>query len=245
MMQKSNYASIDRLAEVPVLRDIQTVDLIALQPDAILHIYQKGEVVMHEGDRLSPQLYILLQGELRLTRSGTSGKETLFRTLFPQEIFAAPALFGDAIAPATVTAMMISQVLTIEREALLQQIQNTPEVALRILEIYNQRLQKMHQTIHDLVSEQASVRLAHLLQNYVTQYGVMTSPQGDELNLKLSHYQIARTIGITYEESVRLFSQLKTIAQYQRNGKITILDWEKLNAIADGLLNLKEISTSD
>lgn len=242
MLQKSGFASIEQLAEVSVLKDLQISDLIALQPYGVLHLYQKEEVVMYEGDRLPLQLYALLQGRLRLTRISTSGKETLLRTLLPREIFAAPALVGDAIAPATVTAMVESQILTIEREALLQQIRNTPEVAFRILEVYNQRLQQMHQTIHDLVSEQAVVRLARLLQHYATQFGTVRSVQGEQLNPKFSHHQVARSIGITYEECVRLFSQLKGVVSYQRGGKITVLDWKTLNSIADGIIDLKALA---
>ncbi|NJM68291.1 MAG: winged helix-turn-helix domain-containing protein, partial [Acaryochloris sp. RU_4_1] len=38
------------------------------------------------------------------------------------------------------------------------------------------------------------------------------------------YYQIARSIGITYEECVRLFKQLQEVVSYRRGGKITILD---------------------
>jgi CRP/FNR family transcriptional regulator, cyclic AMP receptor protein len=113
MVQKFRAISFEQLTEVSVLRDLQAADIIALQPHTRIHFYQKGDIVMTEGDLLSPQLHTLLQGTLRLTRIGTSGKETLLRTLLPNEIFAAPALFGDAIAPATVTATIESQVLTI------------------------------------------------------------------------------------------------------------------------------------
>jgi CRP/FNR family transcriptional regulator, cyclic AMP receptor protein len=242
MVQKSMFVSVDRLAEVSVLADVPIPDLLTLQPYAVLHHYQPGEIVMLEGDRLSPQLYALLQGELLLTRVGTSGKETLFRTLLPGEIFAAPALVGDAISPATVTAMAESQVLTIEREALLDRIRHTPEIALRILEVYNRRLQQMHQTIHDLVSERAVVRLIHLLQHQAIQFGTVETLEGAQLNLKLSHHQIARSIGITYEECVRLFGQLKGVISYQRGGKIAILDRKTLDALANGTIDLKDLA---
>jgi CRP/FNR family transcriptional regulator, cyclic AMP receptor protein len=242
MVQKFRAIEIEQLTEVSVLRDLQAADIIALQPHTRIHFYQKGDVVMTEGDLLSPQLYTLIQGTLRLTRIGTSGKETLLRTLLPNEIFAAPALFGDAIAPATVTATIESQVLTIDRAALLQQIRQTPELAFRILEIYNQRLQQMHQTIHALVSESAIVRLANLLQRHANESGTVRVVQGEQLNLKLSHYQIARSIGISYEECVRLLSQIKAVVSYQRGGKIVVLDRETLDAIADGTIDLKTLA---
>jgi CRP/FNR family transcriptional regulator, cyclic AMP receptor protein len=106
------------------------------------------------------------------------------------------------------------------------------------LEVYNQRLQQMHQTIHDLVSERAIVRLAHLLQTQV-------NSDGAQLNVKLSHHQIARSIGITYEECVRLFSQLKTVVSYQRGGIIRIVDREMLDKIANGSIDLKSLNCDD
>ncbi|MBR8832550.1 MAG: hypothetical protein DSM106950_00520 [Stigonema ocellatum SAG 48.90 = DSM 106950] len=49
---------------------------------------------------------------------------------------------------------------------------------------------------------------------------------------RLPYYQIARSIGITYEECVRLFNQIQTIVTYQRGGKILVLDRLTLDAIA-------------
>ncbi len=49
---------------------------------------------------------------------------------------------------------------------------------------------------------------------------------------ELPYYQIARSIGITYEEFARLFKQLKGILVYQRGGKIIVRDWQKLIAVA-------------
>jgi CRP/FNR family transcriptional regulator, cyclic AMP receptor protein len=82
MVQKFRAIEIEQLTAVSVLKDLQAADIIALQPHTVLHFYQKGDVVMTEGERLLPQLYTLIQGTLRLTRIGTSGKETLLRTLF-------------------------------------------------------------------------------------------------------------------------------------------------------------------
>jgi hypothetical protein len=54
------------------------------------------------------------------------------------------------------------------------------------------------------------------------------------LRSPLPYYQIARSIGITYEECVRLFKPIQAIVHYSRGGKILILDQGKLEAIAQG-----------
>ncbi len=54
------------------------------------------------------------------------------------------------------------------------------------------------------------------------------------LRSPLTDAQIAGSIGITYEECARLFKQIQGIVQSSRGGKIVVVDWEKLGAIAAG-----------
>ena len=100
-----------------------------------------------------------------------AGKETILRLLWADAVFAAPALFGDGLAPATATAMEPIQVLTIDREALLNGFRQDPELALHLLTVFNQRLQHLHNRVHGLVSERAIVRLIHYLEYFAASTG--------------------------------------------------------------------------
>ena len=77
------------------------------------------------------------------------------------------------------------------------------------------------------------VRLVRLIEYYADRDGTHSVAQGDRLNIKLPYYQIARSIGITYEECVRLFKKLKVIVIYKRGGTIIVRDWKKLAAAID------------
>lgn len=143
-------------------------------------------------------------------------------------------MLGDGIAPAAAVCEQDCQILTIERTALLEAIRQTPEIALQIMTVLNQRLQLLHNTIHGLVSERAIVRLARYIQCAMLQYGTEISKEGQYLKVNLSYYQISRSIGITYEECVRLIGSIKSIINYRRGGKITILDMKALDEIAEG-----------
>ena len=112
-----------------------------------------------------------MSGSRRVAKTATAGKETILGTLFQGDIFAAPALLGNGIAPATVTAETEVQVLTTEREFLLAAIRENPEIALRILAVFNQRLQQLHDTVHGLVSERAIVRLARFIHYFAVEQG--------------------------------------------------------------------------
>jgi CRP-like cAMP-binding protein len=92
----------------------------------------------------------------------------------------------------------------------------------------------LHETVHGLVSERAIVRLARLIQYYAAESGIESSQNGEILKVKLPYYRIARSIGITYEECVRLVKSLKSVVAYSRGGKITIVDAKKLESVASG-----------
>ncbi len=224
-------SSLDQLQQISILHDLATTELKNLVPYSYVREYQPDEIVMQEGDRLPLQLHGLITGRLEIKKTAASGKETVVRLIPPGELFAAPAIFGNGIAPATVVCQLESQVLTIDREALLTAIAHTPEISLRILEVFNQRLQQLHNTVHGLISERAIVRLVRLIQYYRERDGSYSVTEGDRLNIKLPYYQIARSIGITYEECVRLFKKLKGIVIYKRGGTIIIQDWDRLEKV--------------
>lgn len=225
-------SSLTQLQQISIFQDLAASQLESLIPYSYLRQYQKNEIVMQEGDRLPSYLYILSVGRLQIKKIATTGKETILRVLPAGEIFAAPAIFGNGIAPATVMAELESEVVTIQREALLTTISQQPEVALRILEVFNQRLQWLHNTVHGLISERAIVRLVRLIRYYAHQYGTQTTAKGEMLTFKLPYQQMARSVGISYEECVRLVARLKPAISYRRGGTIVVQDWQALNAIA-------------
>ncbi|MFK8185649.1 MAG: Crp/Fnr family transcriptional regulator [Phormidesmis sp.] len=226
------YATIQQLEKVFVFSNLAPEILSQLAEASAVTTYQKGEVIIYEGDPFPVRLHAIVEGLLVVKKVAVSGKETVLRQLCAGEMFAAPALFGDGIAPATVTALNASQIVTIDKSALLTAIQTQPEIAIQILQYFNQRLQEMHQTIHSLISEKAVVRLARLIQYTASRYGTENTSDGYAcLNHKLPYQQMARMIGITYEECVRIMKkELASIVKYDRGGIITIQDLSALKS---------------
>jgi len=227
-------ATTEQLQQIPLLSKLALDQLAQLQAHAAVKHYLQGEIILHEGDRLPAQLFAVLSGRIEIKKTASTGKETILRTLPAGELFAAPGLLGDGVAPATVVAEQDCQILTVERATLLEIIQNTPEVALQIIAVLTERLQHLHQVVHGLVSERAIVRLAQFIQTAAIAEGTDVLNQGLQLRSCLPYYQIARSIGITYEECIRLFKQIQTVVTYRRGGKILVLDQAKLDAIANG-----------
>ena len=227
-------ATVEQLAGLSLFTELSRQNLEYLQPHTKIQSYQRQEIIFHEGDLLPAKLHILFSGVLQVQKSAETGKETILRTLRSGDIFAAPALFGDKQAPATVLAIENCQILTIPKATLLDAIQQTPEIALQLLAVFNQRLQQLHEMVHGLVSERAVVRLARLIQYSAWQHGTDVMAGGQQLRIQLPYYQMARSIGITYEECARLMKGLQDTVKYRRGGKIIVLDEDRLDAIAAG-----------
>jgi CRP/FNR family transcriptional regulator, cyclic AMP receptor protein len=226
--------TIEQLRQISLFSGLDRDQLVQLQTHAVVKQYLRGEIILHEGDLLPARLFTVLSGRIEIKKMAATGKETILRMLPAGELFAAPALFGNGVAPATVVAEQDCQILTIERTTLLEMIQNTPELALQIIAVLTERLQHLHQVVHGLASERAIVRLAQFIQTAAIAEGIDVTERGLQLRSRLPYYQIARSIGITYEECVRLFKQMKAIVTYRRGGKILVLDQTKLDAIAQG-----------
>lgn len=152
--------TVEQLQQIPLFSKLALEQLVQLQAHAVVKQYLHEEIVLHEGDLLAAQLLVVLSGRIEVKKTASTGKETILRTLPAGELFAAPALIGNTVSPATVVAGEDCQILTIERAALLTLIQNTPEVALQIIAVLTERLQHLHQVVHGLASERASGRLA-------------------------------------------------------------------------------------
>jgi CRP/FNR family transcriptional regulator, cyclic AMP receptor protein len=226
--------SIEQLQQIPIFSKLDSNQLAVLQAHAVIQQYSQGEIILHEGDRLPAQLFTVLEGRIEVKKTTVTGKEMILRTLPAGELFAAPALFENSLAPATVVAECDCQILTIERVVLMEMIQETPELALQIIAVLNERLQHLHQVVHGLGSERAIVRLAQFIQRASITEGATLTEQGLCLRSRFPYYQIARSIGITYEECVRLFKKIQTVVTYHRGGKIVVIDQAKLKAIAEG-----------
>jgi CRP/FNR family transcriptional regulator, cyclic AMP receptor protein len=224
----------EHLRQISIFAGLESEELAQIQAQAAVRSYLRREIILHEGDRLPAKLFAVLQGIVQVKKTASTGKETILRTLSTGDLFAAPALFGDGISPATVIAEQDCQILMVERKALLDLIQQSPEVALRMIAVLTDRLQHLHSTVHGLVSERAIVRLAQMIQTAAREQGTETIDNNIYLKTRLSYYQIARSIGITYEECVRLFKQIQTVINYHRGGKIMLLDQQQLDAIAAG-----------
>jgi signal transduction histidine kinase len=112
--------------------------------------YTFDTVLTHE-DAYETTFYILMEGDVKVTKRINASEERLLSTLHAGDFFGEMAIINDAPRAATITALSPVTVLEIEKEAFSSLIQNNSTIALAMIREVSQRLRENDElTIEDL-----------------------------------------------------------------------------------------------
>jgi len=222
----------EAITALPLFKGLDDLQVQALARISTLRAYERGACVFHEGEPLPPFFLVLATGTLQIVKLAACGKETVIRLIPPGEPFAWAALLASGVAPASARAMEPVRVLHIPQDELTALLTRQPQLALRLLALYGQRLHDLHEQLHAVISERARTRIARLILRFMAR-------EGANLRTALPHQVLARMAGITYEECVRIIGEWSHAAEplldYGRGGRIVVRAPAALAALAEGL----------
>jgi CRP-like cAMP-binding protein len=112
-----------------------------LLPGALGKVYRDGQYVTREGDGAA-SMYVVQRGALEVVQI-RDGREERLGVLGPSDIFGEMALFERARCSSSTRALGEAQVLTLDRETLLEHIAEDPLVALHLIEVLGRRVQDL------------------------------------------------------------------------------------------------------
>jgi len=184
-----------------------------------------NEFVFFEGDN-PDWFYILAQGQIKVIKQSSAGKDFIIAFFGPGEIFGEVAVFENHPYPASAQAVEDSQALGIRRDAFIKFLTQRPEVALRIINVLGSRLRMASGRLRDLAGERVEQRIARILL-------MLSAKLGN--SLPFTRQDIADMSGTTTESAIRFLSSLneRKITRSSR-GKIIIIDEAKLRLLSEG-----------
>ncbi|MBM3241734.1 cyclic nucleotide-binding domain-containing protein [Candidatus Poribacteria bacterium] len=149
------------LAKVPIFselskREIQKIVRIAYKRD-----YKEDEEIVRKGQP-SAGMYVIMRGEVKVTRRSPEGIEVRLATMGEGDFFGDVGLLDNAPRTATITAITPSQVIGLFRPELLRLIEQDPKLASKILfklaQIVAVRLRVTNEKLEKLVEEVKHLR---------------------------------------------------------------------------------------
>ena len=157
----------------------------------------RGERLFGEGDA-GDQLYVVLTGKIKLTRTAADGRENLLSVIGPSEMFGELSLFDPRPRTQTASALTDSRLAAIDHDALRDLLTNRPDVALHLLRALAQRLRRTNDVMTDLVFTDVPGRVAKALLDLADRFGVQR-PEGLQVSHDLTQEELAQLVGASRE----------------------------------------------
>jgi len=186
--------------------------------------YKKGELICSEGTK-SETLFIINEGGVKILKLTKDGKEQILHIFTSGDFFGELSLFSNNdIYNFDVFAISDLKVCTLTKQNMDEILMNNPKISLKLLQVITKRLSDTENLAQNLATNDAEIRIAYMLLEFVEKYGVTTS-QGLQVKLPISREEMASYVGVTRETISRklsIFEELGIITS--KGNKLLIIN---------------------
>ena len=127
------------LSRVALFSLMKRRDLKRIAKLAKHHSYEKGDLIVREGER-DGRLFIIISGEVSVVKDLGGPSEKTLRVLRSDNYFGEMALIDDYVRTASVVADGHTEVLSIDRWNIREEIRKYPAIAIELLQTLGRRL---------------------------------------------------------------------------------------------------------
>lgn len=190
----------------------------------------RGQRIYLAGDP-SDQIFLLKAGVVKITTGGSAGPDTILAFLYPGDIFGELAIVDDSPRDHVTTAHEDTVLCALNRDLLLQMVQQSPALGYQITKLMGLRLRRFRTRVEELLYKTAPARIAHTLLDLATDYGVRDDA-GVVIPLRLNQADLGNLVGLA-RETVNIVLQdfrQRGLVEMDRR-RIRIKDPERLRAV--------------
>ena len=134
------------LSRVSIFALMKKDDLKRIAALAQEYFYQKGDVIIREGDR-DGRLFVIVNGMVDVVKGLGSENEKRLATLGPYSYFGEMALIDDLVRSASVKANEETQLLSLDHLNLKKEIEKYPALAIELLQMLSRRIRAIEKTM--------------------------------------------------------------------------------------------------
>ena len=217
----------DVLRQSPLFSGVDEDSAAVLEDSMAASSLSRGDVLFNEGDS-GNQLYVVIDGKIKLGRTSADGRENLLAILGPGQMFGELSFFDPGPRSATATAVTDVELKSLGHDALSPVLASHPDVALALLHQLAGRLRRTNEVVGDLVFSDVPGRVAKALLDLAGRFG-RKADDGVHVNHDLTQEELAQLVGAS-RETVN-----KALADFASRGwmrleprSVVILDFERL-----------------
>lgn len=195
---------LEEIGKLPLFQGVAQGELERLIRTSHRKRRQAGEFYFLQDDP-AENMYVLLEGRVKLSQAGPDGGQVLIRVITPVSVFAMVAMTTASSYLVTAQAAEDSLALYWTRQQLMEFLQRTPQTAHNAMRIMAEQLQEIHERFRQVTSERVERRLVYTLFRLAAQAGKQVE-RGVLIDLTLTRQDLAEMSGTTLYTVSRLLS---------------------------------------
>ena len=215
------------LKRVPLFESLSADELGALSRVALRRTFPRDRVVImaeEEGDTL----FVISGGKVKVSIVSEDGREVILSILGVGDFFGEMSLLDGHPRSANVTTMQETELLMVRRADFLRLVQNTPQIAVKLLSVLAGRLRKTDRMIEGLALSDVTGRITQTLLQLAEEQGKPT-PEGVLVKDRPTHQELANMSGTTRETVSRVLKRLEQQGYILHKGKdLLVVGTDKL-----------------
>lgn len=193
----------------------------------VSNVYKKGQSLFVEGNH-PYGLFCISSGNVKVTQTGSDGKESIVRIATGGDVLGHRSLFSDQNYEATATAMEDTKVCFLDKGFILNSVKENPSVSMQIISKLSRDMGVAEKRISSMHQKTVRERLAELLLLLKKSHG-QENAEGYRINLKLTREEMAMMLGTASETLIRTISDFKELGYIREQSKyITIVNSKEL-----------------
>lgn len=127
------------LSRVALFSLMKRRDLKRIAKLAKHHLYEKGDLIVREGEH-DGRLFVIISGHVSVVNDLGSSSEKTLRVLRSDNYFGEMALIDDYVRTASVVANDRTEVLSLDQWNIREEIRKYPAIAIELLQTLGRRL---------------------------------------------------------------------------------------------------------
>lgn len=189
--------------------------------------FEKGEFIYLLGDP-SDSVYLVKRGHVKLFTVSETGRKLTLSLLGQGDLFGEESLTGEKSRRLTAEVFEDSTVCIIEKTDVLNLISRDPQLPLKLMGFWGQRLRQIQEKLEDLLFKDTEARLSCVLLKLAKQYGKKQG-RSIEINFRITHQELADLVGSARESVTAMLNRFEREGILEKNRySITIKDKAKL-----------------
>jgi CRP-like cAMP-binding protein len=217
---------------VPIFADLPFEVKEGIMESSDHKTYEKGDIIFSPGDRFD-YLFVVNKGRVKLSKISAMGREQILKILEVGDFAGELALFKDAELTNFAEAMEKTEICIIKKEKVHEIIMQRPEIALKFLAKYTERIQQSEELIEQIGLREVEQRIANYLVAEIQKNNIKSKNKEYVINLPVTKSVLSSMLGTSKETLSRKLSLLQdqSLIRLEGQRKIIITDLEGLRDI--------------